>query len=189
VESNRIETIKAFHSRRGFGTRDNLRTAQREVAAAYRLLSPEERSTLAKFALENGDEDILSHLACFQPGSLAGLQLEIVRSGLIYPSEILHGADEQTAHLLIDQLETGVAENVNLSLLALAWAGNPAVVDAFRRWRSEPPSWSESLNVPPSEYADSAGWELTGERKRRDLILSECRPLMPPVTPTPLPRS
>ncbi len=37
--------------------------------------------------------------------------------------------------------------------------------------------------MPPSEYADSAGWELTGEGERQDLILGECRPLAPPDHP------
>ncbi len=181
--SEPIATIKAFHARRSFGTRENLCNAQREVAAAYRSLSPDECRALAMFAIENGDKDVLSHLACFQPGSLAGLHVELVQRSLIYPPEILHGADEQAANLLIKQLDGGAVENANLSLLALAWAGNGAVVDAFQRWRLEPLSWTESLHVPPSEYVDSAGWELTGDGQRRDLILSDCCPLVPPHHP------
>jgi hypothetical protein len=185
--SDRIEIIKAFHACRGFGTKENLRSAQREVADAYRSLSPEECGTLAQFAIKNEDEDILSHLACFQPGSLVGRHLELAQTGLLYPPVIFHAAGEQAATVLIEQLDTDTAENVNLSLLALAWAGNPSVVDAFRHWRTETPSWSESLCIPPSEYANSAGWELTNEGERRDLILSECRPLVPPDHPDAVP--
>lgn len=182
-----IETIKAFHSRRDFGTRFNLRAAQQEAAAAYRSLSPTECRTLAEFALATGDENILAHLACFQPGSLAELHTECVQRGLLYPPQILHGANQQTADLLIRQLEDGSAENINMLLLALAWAGNSTVVDAFRRWQSVPPAWSESLYVPPSEYAQEAGWELTADGNRRDLILHACRPLVPPDHPDAIP--
>jgi len=177
--SDRIETIKTFHSRRNFGTNDSLRTAQRDVAIAYRSLSPEETGTLARFAFDNGDENILSHLACFQPGSLAGLHLGLAQKGLLYPPVIFHSADAQAATFLIEQLDDGFVENVNMSLLAIAWAGNPVAIDAFHRWRSSSPIWSETLHVPPHEYADSAGWVLTQAGERRDLFLGECRPLVP----------
>jgi hypothetical protein len=178
--SERIQTIKAFHERRNFGKRDNLLTAQQKVAADYRSLTSDECGALVRFAVDNSNEDILSHLACLQPGSLSGLSLELAQQGLLYPSVIFCGADEQATALLVEQLDIGEADNVNLSLLALAWADNPVVLQAFQKWRSNPPSWCESLHIPPHEYADSAGWELTADGQRRGLILNQCHPLVPP---------
>ncbi|MCA8994779.1 MAG: hypothetical protein KDA88_22570 [Planctomycetaceae bacterium] len=176
--NERIETIKAFHECRNFGNADKLRTAQRNVAAAYHSLSSEEFGTLTRFAVDSGNGDILSHLACFQPGSLSGLHLELAQKGVLYPPVIFHGADQQATNLLIEQLDNGEAENVNLSLLALAWADNSDVRQAFHSWRATPPSWSKSLHVPPHEYADSAGWELAENGERRGLILNESYPLV-----------
>jgi hypothetical protein len=185
--SERIETIKAFHECRNFGTAEKLRTAQRNVAAAYRSLSSEECGTLARFAVESGKGEILSHLACLQPGSRSGLHLELVQKGVLYPPVIFHAADEKATALLIEQLSDGEAENANLSLLALAWTDNPAVQQAFDSWQANPPSWSESLHIPPHEYADSAGWELTENGERRGLVLGECRPLVPHDHPDAVP--
>lgn len=181
--TDRVESIKAYHERRNFGTAENRRNAARKVCADYRSLTAEECRVLAEYGVENLVENILSHLACFQPGSLAGRHVELAEIGLLYPPVIYHGADHEATSLLIRQLDNGTAENVNLALLALAWADNELVVDAFARWRSSPPDWIESLHVPPHEYADSAGWEFTNDQKRRALMLEECLPLVPPDHP------
>lgn len=177
-DSEAIQTIKAFHERRSFGTAENLYAAERQVGAAYRSLSRDECRQLGRFALENSDETILSHLACLLPGSLVGLHREFVERGIFYPPVIFHGADEEASALLMEQLETGHADNANLALLALAWADNPTVLRAFQKWRSDSRSWAESLHIPPHEYADSAGWELAENGQRRSLVLRECYPLV-----------
>jgi hypothetical protein len=181
--SERIELIKAFHECRSFGTAENRQKAERDVVSAYRSLTPEECRTLAQLAVGQRIETILSHLACLQAGSLAGSHLELAKIGVLYPPVVFHRADDEAASLLIRQLEDGTAENINLCLLALAWADSFPVLQAFQRWKAAPPNWVASLYLPPHGYADSAGWELTDTGVRRGLTLGDCYPLVPPDHP------
>lgn len=48
------------------------------------------------------------------------------------------------------------------------------VIEQFSRWRAAPPSWSGELYVPPEDYAQQAGWELSDDGQRRDLYSQQC---------------
>jgi hypothetical protein len=68
-------------------------------------------------------------------------------------------------------------ENRNHLLIALAWVGDPTVVDLFAGWRTQMPSWGKSLFSAPEDYAREAGWELTADGQRRDLYFRSCQKL------------
>ena len=95
-----------------------------------------------------------------------------------------HRSPPDVRDRLLQQVETD-AENRNLLLQCLAWIGDEVVVESFARWRQEPPSWRDSLYVPPEDYAREAGWELTGEGLRRNLYFSSCFHLQKQALPQP----
>lgn len=184
--SDAVEQIKAFYSRRNFGTAENLRQAQREVATAYRSLKFGEGAELVSWAVASlGDKetrakDALAHLACFHPGSLDGSHQHLLRAGLFYPPVIYHGAGDEVAREIIESIDE---PNVNLALMALAWIGSQTAQRAFSDWRESPPAWAIGLHVPTHAYAEVGGWELTANGTRRNLFFRTCHPLVPPERP------
>lgn len=187
--SQRIEQIIAFHETHNFGTRENLRVRSKEVRRAYLALDAHEVHTLAAEATSrinrgnNHFECCLCCLACFLPHSLCSFHDQLVRARILYPGVIYWGADTSIAEQLIPLCDAD--EFREFALLALAWIGNQAVQHIFAKWRDAPPRWSSRLFVPPHRYADSAGWELTSNGKRRDLFTATTFPLVrPESTPT-----
>ncbi len=63
-------------------------------------------------------------------------------------------------------------------LQALAWAGTENAVSLFAKLRESPPEWASLLHIPPEDYADCAGWELTASGGKRQLTLEKCYPLI-----------
>jgi predicted nucleic-acid-binding Zn-ribbon protein len=159
---------------------------------AYGQLSEEEGREIAQFALSLSSlplsgameiaEDILVHIACFVPGALKGLHLELARRRIFSHSGVLYwGAGPKVSRLLIRRLDEGrvSSKNLNPTLVALAWIGDEAVRSAFRRWQMDPPPWREKLHVSAAAYAHEAGWELTDSGERQSLISEVCYPLVP----------
>ena len=73
-------------------------------------------------------------------------------------------------------------------LCALAWVGDERVVDLFAGWRARPPSWAADLHIPPHQYSQQAGWELSPDSQRRNLYHEICYPLISAgasMTPSP----
>jgi len=174
----RTDVIIGFHAARGFSSRAELEAAQHSVAAAYRELTPPECLELMTQAMDEGNAELLSALAGFQPDCFRGRHRELLARGCLYPPHLFYNADTDATKTLIQLVEKGSDEHRNVSLLALAWAGNSTAVQAFQRWRRTPPAWRETLYIPPEDYTDAAGWELTNTGERRDLVQQVCVPMV-----------
>jgi hypothetical protein len=63
-------------------------------------------------------------------------------------------------------------------LCALAWEGDEGVVEVFAGWRARPPRWAADLHIPPHQYSQQAGWELSPDSLRRNLYRDVYYPLV-----------
>jgi hypothetical protein len=180
----RIDAILAFHSTKSFGTKANLEGQEKRVADLYRSLETEEAAKLARLAIDrtdprsSGESDaILRCLACLRSDSLIGHHEALVNHGVFSPPMLYRGAGNGIARRLLDLMPT---DDSNHLLCALAWIGGEVVEEAFHQWREYPPTWVDRLPIPPHRYSLQAGWQLTPDARRRDLIVPICHPLLPP---------
>lgn len=144
-----------------------------EVYAALSSAEAQRMVTIALDLLEAGDEetcqDILVSLVCYQNQSLETCIKSMMEHDIYYPGILFKDASAQSRDELLQQVEQD-RDNRNHLLLALAWIGDDQVVRQFQEWRSNPPSWTKELNVPPEAYAQEGGWELTEKGRKRDLF-------------------
>lgn len=150
----------------------------------YSGLSRNDQLRLAKHAesligTERNDEadEIVLCLAAFTDAPLENCLRAFLDHGSVRPSLPFCRASSDIRDELIDMVERDGA-NRNHILLALAWIGDPTVVELFEHWKKRPPSWTESLYVPPQDYSREAGWELTDDGQRRDLYFNDCTKLL-----------
>lgn len=175
----------------------------REQVDFYRSLSPAQGKELALAALhlfEQGKntrdylvEEILTKLANSVPGSLQGLHAQLLDRNIHWGDQGLYReADAATRDRIISLLEADNIPEILQSdlpdvalrqylLPALAWIGDEYVQKQFLKWRETPLPWSISpyFRQPLDAYAHYAGWELTGDGKRRDLYFWQCYELIP----------
>jgi hypothetical protein len=182
--NERTTAILAFHATKSFGSKANLERQQQRVAELYRSLQPEEATELIRFVIQGthptaADESdmILRFLACLRPGSLDGHHKALIEKGVLNPPVIYHGAGQAIARRLVDLMP---GEKTDHLLCALAWVGGEVVETAFRTWRDQPPEWVDDLHIPPDRYSFQAGWALSADGRRRDLITPKCHTLVPP---------
>jgi len=180
----RVKALVEFHETINFGSRENLRLQQEKARSGYAALTGSEVTELASESIaqiekgSNRFETALCCLACFRPGSLAAFHQKLVERRVLYPGVIFHGAGPETAEQIIDVCEQEDCHNH--ALIALAWIGDEIVQAAFARWRKKPPAWKRKLFVPPHQYAEEAGWELTDKGERHDLFHRVAYPLVRP---------
>jgi len=137
---------------------------------------------LAQYALQDEEGDMLRLLAqinMFVPGALAPLLPMLVAHQQFYPGHLYLGAGEETCQQILSLIHTPSETHRGHLLTALAWVGNEEVQAQFSSWRLHPPAWRSELFVPPENYSLEAGWELTADRRRRDLYFSSCFELIP----------
>jgi hypothetical protein len=172
------------------------RRVTRALLAAYEALDPaldaDAAEGLAGWAarlLESAiaevrrlGEETLLHLACFVPGSLAGVHDRLLDLGVVHRGELFRGAGEPVRQALIARVEVAAASGdtgrLDKLLVALAWVADPTVRATFWRWTRHPPPWAGLLMAPLRAYAQEAGWVPT-EAGRRMLFSSECHQLVP----------
>jgi len=177
-----VKTLLDFHGTSNFGGRENLNLQQAQARLAYLALDIAEQKDLAAEVIseiaKGNDrfERALCCLACFLPGSLALFHEELVDRRILYPGVIFYGATSAISRKIIPVCDQ--SEYCNHALVALAWIGDDIVQSAFSKWRKNLPSWD--LYIPPHQYAEEAGWELTTRGRRRDLFHSVAFPLIPP---------
>lgn len=152
----------------------------------YQQLSADECLCMAEYAEELFDsgshdlaQEICTCLAAFTEARLDnGLRKWLHDGDLDFYSALpFHRAPPDVRDELLHRIEKD-DENRNVLLIALAWIGDEVVVEHFKRWREKPPSWCQTLYVPPHHYAHQAGWELTEEGRRRDLYFRHCNHLV-----------
>lgn len=94
--------------------------------------------------------------------------------GKAWPAVMFRGAQRVVRDSLIEYLE-GTPDRawVHQALCALVWIGDSLVQQMLALWDQSPPAWRQYLHVSPSDYAQEAGWELSGA-SRRDLVYRSC---------------
>lgn len=148
----------------------------------YQQLSADECLRLADYAeglFNSGSHDVAQKictcLAAFTRVRLDNCLRKWLHEGELdfYSALPFHRAPSDVRDVLLRRVEID-DENRNWLLIALAWIGDEVVVKHFKRWREKPPSWYQTLYVPPHHYAHQAGWELTEMGHRRDLYFPQC---------------
>ncbi|WP_141505463.1 DUF1963 domain-containing protein [Paenibacillus luteus] len=139
--------------------------AQRLADYAAGLIGQEESERTA---------EMLMKLICFSGWAMLPSILDMLfRRNVFYPGLLFLGAPAVIRDQLSERVEWD-DENRNHLLLALAWIGDAEVVSQFAKWREQPPMWRDKLHVAPERYAHEAGWELSGQGKRRNLFEEGC---------------
>lgn len=167
---------------------------QQAMIDALRKLTEAQALDVARWALRHDDlrpesyywSGLLGAVANYVDGALRPLYPDLLARDLYYPAWIYRGADAATRDELIARVERLTPEArasnpqlLNELLLCLAWVGDEGVQKQFATWRAQPPAWSEDLYIPPEEYAEQAGWELTPTETRRDLYTATAYELVP----------
>jgi hypothetical protein len=162
----------------------------------YRSLSREQGREVALSAFElydtrtkNNDylvHQILSNLSKFVPGALQGLYDNIIERHLYWGDGVtFREANQEVCIRLLGLLETNLEAQPRGSLLradivvALAWSESMIAVEAFQRWRRNPPVWVQGLSQPLERCTRAAGWELTEDGQKRYLYHHTCYELVP----------
>lgn len=129
---------------------------------------------------EDGDVSLLlAQINMFHPGALVPLLPMLVAQGQFYPSHLYLSAGEETCQQVLELLHASSQGRRGHLLQALAWMGTEEVQAQFSAFRLHPPAWRSELFVPPENYSQEAGWELTENGGRRDLYFSTCFELIP----------
>lgn len=183
-----VEIIKTFHRPKDLDPLKRFLPSPEPVDSIYSHLTPDEAQDLMEYVirlLKSGDKDqseeIARCLAAFTDIPLDLMLKQFLSDGLFYPGIIFRKASATIREELIRRLESDL-ENRNVLLLALGWIGDEEVVNLFSSWKRNPPVWRSALHVPPEEYAEEAGWEVTAEYRRRNLYFDLCYPLQPRTT-------
>ena len=138
---------------------------------------------LAQYPFQDEDGgDILLLLAqinMFHPGALVPLLPLLVARQQFYPSHLYLSTGEEICQQILELLHAPSQGHRGHLLQALAWMGTEAVQAQFSAFRLHPPAWRAELFVPPENYSQEAGWELTENGGRRDLYFSTCFELIP----------
>jgi len=181
--SDAIEVLKIVHKPRSYDELVTWIPHPTPVDELYQGLTDFERNQLAEHAesligSERNEEaeEICLCLAAFCDARLDNCLRRFVSHQSLWPSLAFHRSPPDVRDELLARVEVD-EDNRNHILLALAWIGDSTVIDRFGLWRNDPPSWCDSLYVPPEDYSREAGWELTSDGKRRNLYFSQCHAL------------
>lgn len=165
----------------------------RPTDALYGELGSGQIAALIRHAhtlLKKGDtstaENIAACLVAFASADISSLQQELIRVGALRPEFVFHRAAPKIRDLLTQHLARVAGRDMLLTdklLCALAWVGDERVVELFAGWRAQPPQWAADLHIPPYQYSQQAGWELSPEARRRNLYHEVCYPLIRSDTP------
>jgi hypothetical protein len=166
----------------------------RKPAALYAELDSGQIAALLRHAhalLKRGDtdtaQDIATCLVAFVSADISSLLQEFIRSAELQPEFVFHRAAPKIRNLLTQHLARVAGHDRLLTdklLCALAWIGDERVVELFAGWRAEVPSWASDLHIPPHQYSQQAGWELSPDGQRRNLYHEICYPLIRSAAPT-----
>ncbi|TWT37517.1 hypothetical protein KOR34_24690 [Posidoniimonas corsicana] len=178
-----VEALKVIHKPRKYDPLINWIPHPTPTDELYLGLSESEQSRLTEYAKglvgterNQEAEEICLCLSAFTSTPLDACLRRLVSYGRILPSLAFRNAPVDVRDELVERVECDACSR-GPALLALAWIGDSTVVEHFRKWRSEKPAWGDSLFIPPEDYSREAGWELTPEGNRRDLVFPQCHAL------------
>ncbi len=179
-----LETLIALHQTSADATYGEAQAQTIRTADTYRMLTPQEGHALARQALARLDAGeahlaglLLRYLAAFVPGALNGLHAQLVERDFLDAPFVYYRADETARDLLLRRVQrmdsdmnSMKADALMAMLTALAWIGDKAVQAQFYQWWLMPPRWRSLLAIPPHEVPREAGWHLTKDGERRNLV-------------------
>ena len=144
--------------------------------AAFTELDAARLAEAAANAFRNGNvelaEAIAKSLATLTEFDLTEMLRAWVEEDRHWPAIAFRFAKPEIRDAIILSLNAGRA-NASHALSALAWIGDDVVCEAFLKWDSDLPQCVSKLHVSPSAYANVAGWEIVGGR-RRNLFHEQC---------------
>lgn len=150
------------------------------IEQMYISLSEQEAARMLKYAIgcladqnEDEAEDILLSLVCYRNDNIADALPELIQLGLFNHPILFKDAPQDICDQLIERVNWD-EENRNHLLRVLGWIGDAAVVERFRQWQIQLPTWAGQLYVPPETYALDGGWEFTPNGERRNLVNPSC---------------
>jgi hypothetical protein len=147
--------------------------------------------TLLKKGDARAAQDIAACLVAFVSADISSLLQELIRIDALRPEFVFLRAAPKIRDLLTQHLTRVAGRDPLLTdklLCALAWVGDQRVVELFAGWRANPPRWAADLHIPPHQYSQQAGWELSPDSQRRNLYHEICYPLVrsgASMTPSP----
>lgn len=182
--TDRVEIIRAMHTRRPVDPLIVYRKAPKSAEELYAELTREDAKRLVQLAAEairntnlRFAEEIATSLATLTDHPLDEMLEAWVETENFYPPITFRGAGAAIRDSIISYLNAG-KPNRNHALLALAWVDDSKVAEIFQDWENHPPRWTRELFAGPSVYAHTAGWEPVNG-KRRPLIFADCLAVAP----------
>ena len=120
-----------------------------------------------------GEADVFVELIEMHSEALRPLFPRLIAAGLDYPPFIWSGASEVESESLIRAIDQGQAD-LGRTLQTLAWIGDQAAVEAFARWKRDPPPNDDELFIPAAEYSREAAWYLDENDRKQELFARHC---------------
>jgi hypothetical protein len=193
-----LEILKIVHQPRKLDPLVRYAPPAKSTDALYAELDSGQIAALVRHAhalLKKGDthtaQDMAACLVAFVSADISSLQQELIRVQELRPEFLFHRAAPKIRDLLTQHLARVAGRDRLLTdklLCALAWVGDERVVELFAGWRAQPPHWATDLHIPPHQYSQEAGWELSSDSRRRNLYHEICYPLIrsgASMTPSP----
>jgi len=185
--SDPIEIIKLFHTKRKHEPLIRYLPYSKKIETVYQKLSSDQHKQLIEYSLEhasNGNlryiESICSELAAFCSADLTLVQTYMLSKKNYYPGFIFKDAKKEIIDKLLEKFEKDLSlHDLNGLLVALAWSGNNEVVKAFSNWADNEPVWAEKLYIQAYNYSKEAAWEITKDKKRKNLYFDACYAFIP----------
>lgn len=181
--TDHVDILKVMHASRKFDPLIQYVPYPKSKEQIYISLSDQEADRMLKYALEllvvNNEseaEDILLSLVCYRDDNISDALPELIKRSLFYNPILFKDSPRDIRNQLLERI-TWDEENRNHLLLALGWIGDSEMIDQFQEWQIQHPPWAKSLYVPPATYALDAGWELTPNGERHNLINHGCYPI------------
>jgi len=110
----------------------------------------------------------LEQIAKADPAVLRPHLRELLERGLLWPSVLFAGVDEEMVRHIIARIDEG-DERLGHLLLILAEARGPQAAVAFRRWQESPPPGMDRLHIDALAYARQGGWDLRPDGTEHEL--------------------
>jgi hypothetical protein len=192
--SDTAEILRIAHQDRPHDPLINYAPPPRRIEELYGSLTHAQGKELMAFAeqsLRSGNtrvaEEIATHLAAFTAYSLDDMLETWLKLGRFWPAIAFRGAGEGICRDLLSHLRPTRSlwsrfkmkeVNADHALQAAAWIGTDLVIEAYQRFDAEPPAWARGLHIRPSQYAQTAGWELC-RGERRELTVKRCVSIVP----------
>lgn len=178
--TDHVDILKVMHAPRKYDPLVQYVSFPLRMEQVYISLSDQEADSMLKYALEllavNNEseaQDILLSLVCYRDENISDALPELIKRGMFNNPILFKDASQNIRDVLIEQVKWD-EDNRNYLLLILGWIGDRVVTEQFREWRMQLPSWAEQLFVMPETYALDAGWELTPDGKKHNLIHPLC---------------